>query len=149
MQKRFGPCPSVRLPEAWAVYRKLHGALSRGLARSCHDLSDAGLWAALAESCLGGDRGAHISLDMVPISGMSDRDTARVLFCETPSRFLVSVAPALRARWEHAMAGTAFGMLGEVTAGQDVRIETSGSICASVSLDEVRAAWTAQQGASW
>ena len=42
---------------------KLHGALRRGLVRSCHDLSDAGLWAALAESCLGGDCGARISLD--------------------------------------------------------------------------------------
>src|SRR5271157_4678734 len=96
---RYGPCPSVRLPEAWAVYRKLHRALRRGLVRSCHDLSDAGLWAALAESCLGGDRGARISLDKLPVTGMSGRDTARVLFCETPSRFLVSVTPALRARW--------------------------------------------------
>ena len=144
LQKHFGPCPSVRLKEAWSVYRKLHGAMRRGLVRSCHDLSDAGLGSALAESCLGGDRGARISLDPVPVSGMSGRDAARVLFCETPSRFLVGVAPANRARWERAMTGTAFGMLGEVTAGQDIRIEAAGAVCASVSLDELRAAWAGQ-----
>jgi phosphoribosylformylglycinamidine synthase len=79
---------------------------------------------------------------------MPGRDAARLLFCETPSRFLVSVAPASRARWERAMAGVAFGMLGEVTAEQDIRIESSGHICASISLDEVRAAWTGQGWAS-
>jgi len=141
MQKHYGPCPSVRLPDAWAVYRKLHGALRRGFVRSCHDLSDAGLWAALAESCLGGELGARISLDRVPVSGMSRGDTARVLFCETPSRFLVTVAPAIRARWERAMAGAANGMLGEVTAEREIRIEAAGTECAAVSLDDVRAAW--------
>jgi phosphoribosylformylglycinamidine synthase len=146
LKKRLGPCPSVRLPEAWGVYRKLHGALRRGLVRSCHDLSDAGLWAALAESCLGGDRGARISLDPVPASGMSGRDAARLLFCETPSRFLVSVAPGFRTRWERSMAGAAFGLLGEVDAEQDIRIEASGTVCALVSLEEVRAAWSGQRG---
>jgi phosphoribosylformylglycinamidine synthase len=148
MQRHFGPCPSVRLPEAWAVYRKLHGALRRGLVRSCHDLSDAGLWAALAESCIGGDRGARIALDPVPVSGMSGSDAARVLFCETPSRFLVSVAPAFRSRWERAMAGAALGMLGVVLAEHEIGIEAAGTLIASLSLDDVRAAWAGQRGAA-
>jgi phosphoribosylformylglycinamidine (FGAM) synthase-like enzyme len=148
MGKHFGPCPAVRLPEARAVYRKLHGALRRGLARSCHDLSDAGLWGALAESCIGGDRGARISLDRAPVSGMSGTDTARLLFCETPSRFLVSVAPARRARWERAMAGAAFGLLGEVTEERGIRIDADGAPCARVSLEDVRAAWAGPWGAA-
>ena len=65
--RRLGPCPAVRLGDARGLYRRLHAALRRGLVRSCHDLSDGGLWAALAESCLGGDCGADISLDDVPL----------------------------------------------------------------------------------
>jgi phosphoribosylformylglycinamidine synthase len=143
-QKHFGPCPSVDLPGAWTLYRRLHSALRRGFVRSCHDLSDGGLWAALAECCLGGDRGARISLDPVPVSGMLGNDAARILFCETPSRFLVSVAPARRARWERAMAGARCGLLGEVTAERDVRIEAAGARLASISVDDIRAAWSGE-----
>jgi phosphoribosylformylglycinamidine synthase len=124
----------------------MHAAIRRGLVRSCHDLSDAGLWGALAESCLGGVRGARISLDQVPAGGTWTRDAARVLFCETPSRFLVSVAPAFRARWERAMDGAAMGLLGEVTDGAEVRIEAAGALCATATLEEIRTAWAVQRG---
>ncbi len=70
------------------------------LVRSCHDLSDGGLWVALAESCLGGELGARVALDALPVVRGGGREPERLLFCETPSRFLVSVAPAGRARWE-------------------------------------------------
>ena len=145
--RRLGPCPSVKTAEARAVYRALHRAIRRGLVRSCHDISDGGLWTALAECCLGGDRGARVSLDAVPASGIRGRDAARILFCETPSRFLVSVSRADRARWERAMGGCALGMLGEVTVDRDVRIEAAGALLASVSVDEIRAAWAGEQGA--
>ena len=88
-----------------------------------------------------------MSLDAVPVSGIPGRDTARILFCETPSRFIVSVAPADRARWERAMAGTAFGAFGEVRADREIRIEAAGALRASVSLDQVRAAWAGEQRA--
>jgi phosphoribosylformylglycinamidine synthase subunit PurSL len=146
MGKSFGPCPSVRLPEAWALYRRMCRALRQGLVRSCHDLSDGGLWAALAESCVGADRGARISLDAVPISGVSARDAMRILFCETPSRFLVSVAPSRRARWERTMAGMPFGLLGEVAPDRDVQVSSAGAPRASISLDDIRAAWTGGRG---
>ena len=148
--KPLGPCPSVRLVEAWALYRKLYGALRRGLVRSCHDLSDAGLGAAVAESCIGGECGVDISLDLVPqpSSEAQPMGPHRVLFSETPSRFLVSVAPAVRGRWERAMAGAALGLLGEVTTERDIRIRAGGKVIASVPLDEVRAAWAGQRGAA-
>ena len=46
------------------------------------------------------------------------------------------------------MAGAAFGLLGEVTAERDIRIRAGGEVIASVSLDEVRAAWAGQTGSS-
>ena len=146
--KRLGPCPSVRLPEAWRLYRTMHRAIRKGLVRSCHDLSDAGLWAAIAESSIGGEWGADISLDRVPAPQSCSTSPARILFSETPSRFLVSVAPALRRTWERAMAGTSLGLLGEVVKDRSIRIHAGGGELASVSLEEVRAAWAGAQGAA-
>ena len=139
--ERLGRCPSVRTSAAWAIYRRLHAALKRGLARSCHDLSDAGLWGALAESCLGGDAGAAVCLDRIPVAPTLEVDPALLLFCETPSRFLVSVSPARRRQWEREMRGVPWGVLGEVTAERTIRIDAGGARVASMPLLEVRAAW--------
>ncbi len=137
----LGPSPSVRLAEAWASYRKLGAALRAGLARSCHDCSDGGVWVALAESCLGGELGARVSLDAVPLGPGMDNDPARLLFCETPSRFVVSVSPGNRRRWERVMQGVRMGLLGEAAAERDIRVELGGRALVSVGLDDVRRAW--------
>jgi phosphoribosylformylglycinamidine synthase len=140
----LGPCPSVKPATAFACYRKLHRAIARGLVRSCHDLSDAGLWTALAESSLGGDLGARVSLDDLPASPGCGGETERLLFSETPSRFLVSVAPADRARWTRAMAGTTFGCIGHVTQETRIHITAKGREITSIGIDEIRAAWSRQ-----
>ena len=123
---RLGACPSVRLAPAFASYRALHRAIRRGLVRSCHDLSDGGLWVALAESCLAGGLGAEVTLDGVPVSDVADREPARLLFCETPSRFLVSIAPGDLRRWKRAMSGIPCGLLGEASADTRVRVRAAG-----------------------
>ena len=128
----LGAPPHVHPQTALARYRALHAAITRGLVASCHDLSDGGLAVALAESCIGGRLGARI--DIAPIlsalasptaataaiaaadaaAAVADAATApshgavslehRALFCETPSRFIVSVPPEQRARFEAALA---------------------------------------------
>jgi phosphoribosylformylglycinamidine (FGAM) synthase-like enzyme len=155
----FGRCPSVRLGAARASYRKLHRAIRRGIVRSCHDLADGGLAVALAESCLGGELGARVTLDSLPAAGRPEparepepaqapahelaHEPARLLFCETPSRFLVSVAPAQRGRWLRAMSGTPCGLVGEVTVDRVLAIQARGRQVARLSIDELRAAWSA------
>ena len=137
-----GPCPSLRAAEAWRSYKKLHLAITRGLVRSCHDLSDAGLWAALAESCIGGGLGARISLDALTVAAGAGREPERLLFCETPSRLLVSIDRKDRRRWERLMRGAALGCLGEATSGSTIGIEAGGRQIVSIGLDEARAAWS-------
>jgi phosphoribosylformylglycinamidine synthase len=142
----LGACPQVRPAEAYASYRKLHRAMRKGLVRSCHDLSDAGLWGALSESCLGGDLGARVSLDGVPVGVGMSRDPRRLLLSETPSRFLVSVAPGKRSAWERAMAGVTCGILGTVTADPVIRIGAGDREIAAVRIDEIRSAWSGRRG---
>ncbi|HET6450901.1 MAG TPA: AIR synthase-related protein [Spirochaetia bacterium] len=142
----LGPCPSVRLPEAWDLYRRLAGALRRGLVRSCHDCSDAGVWAAIAECALGGDLGAEVSLDALPLAPVIDADPVRMLFCETPSRFVVSVSPAHRRQWERAMRSLPMGLLGVVTREPSIVVKRRGNVLAAASLEDLRHAWSGQGG---
>lgn len=158
----LGEGPSARPGAAFAVYKKLHRAMRRGIVRSCHDLSDGGLWAALAESALGGRLGAVIDLDDVPTSGEPGSgadngpglgtglvrcwESERLLFCETPSRLLVSVSPRHQAAWARAMAGTPFACIGTVTADAHVRVAAAGRELASIDLEEIVGAWKPESG---
>jgi phosphoribosylformylglycinamidine synthase len=145
--RKLGPSPRLQLDQARACYERLSRAIARGLVRSCHDLSDGGLWVALAESSFGGDCGARISLDGLPVSGECGREPARLLFCETPSRFLVSVGQAARGPWERAMTGTACALMGEVTPDDALRVLAEGSELCAVPLREARIAWQGEPGA--
>ena len=140
--RSLGPCPSLKPAVAWRSYAKLHRAITRGLVRSCHDLSDAGLWAALAESCIGGGLGARVSLDAVPLAAGVGREPERLLFCETPSRLLVSIGKKDQRQWERLMRGTIIGFIGTAAAGTPILIEAGGRQIASIDLDEARAAWS-------
>ena len=146
----LGEGPSARPAEAFRLYRKLHRAMRRGIVRSCHDLADGGLWAALAESSLGGRLGASIDLDAVPTSRETGRECGReaerLLFCETPSRLLVSVRPRDLARWMRAMSGAALSRIGEVTADEQVRVTAAGREVAAIRIGEISRAWKAEGG---
>jgi phosphoribosylformylglycinamidine synthase len=144
--RKLGACPSLRAPAALLTYQKIHRAIVKGMVHSCHDLSDAGLWAAVVESCLGGDCGAVISLDAIPVAPGTAREPERLLFCETPSRFLVSVAAGNKKRWEKAMAGVPIGLLGNAASDNRVNVESAGRRIASHDLTALRAAWKGQEG---
>jgi len=139
--RRLGAFPTVDVEKARASYHRLAGSIWRRLVRSCHDLSDGGLWVSLAESCLGGDCGARISLDGLAVSAGCSREPARLLFCETPSRLLVSVAPEADPGFRRAMRGTAVSRIGEVATDAIVRVLANGREIAAVDLREARAAW--------
>jgi phosphoribosylformylglycinamidine synthase II len=143
--EHLGACPSLSPRAALTTYRKLHRAIRAGCVRSCHDLSDGGLWVALAESCLGGELGARIALDALPIARGTGRECERLLFCETPSRFLVSVAPADLGQWRRIMTGVPVGLIGSVTADDRVSVQADGRDIASVSIGDIRAAWTVRE----
>ena len=145
---KLGACPSVRPAQAFESYRRMHRAIRQGVVRSCHDLSDGGLWVALAESCLGGDLGARVLLDALPVSAGSGREPARLLFCETPSRFLVSVAPRNLTSWRRVMKGVPCGWIGEVNRGEQVSVEAAGRQIASLTIPEIRALWSRAEGST-
>jgi len=85
------------------LYEALSRAIRAGLVASCHDISDGGLGVALAETAFAGGLGVAIDLALVPAEGI-DRDDS-LLFSESQSRFVVTISPASRRRFEKMMDG--------------------------------------------
>lgn len=136
---RPGPCPSADPAAAMRLYRRFHRAARRGMVASCHDLSDGGLWASLAESALGGELGADVALDAVPVD--QPLSVARLLFGESPGRLLVTVPPRAEGRFRRMLRGLSAARVGVVTADGRVRLSRGGVEVGAMTIDEVRAAW--------
>ncbi len=105
--------PHVDASSALASYRSLHRAIYGREVSACHDLSDGGLAVALAEMCIGGRLGAEVDLQKVP--ALEDMTVAELLYSESASRLLVSVAPDKAAAFESTMKGSIVARIGVVT----------------------------------
>ena len=106
--------PRVDAHTALALYRNLNAAMRAGLVRSCHDCSDGGLAVALAEAAFAGELGMRVDLRQVPAETALADDV--LLFSETQSRFVVTVAPEHARAFEVCMASSVFARIGEVSA---------------------------------
>jgi len=117
--------PTVDVQRTRALYEKLSAAIDQGLVASCHDCSDGGLGAALAESAFAG--GCGLDVDLAPLGLESD---AVALFSESQGRFVVTVHEDRAAAFEAALAGQPLYRLGTViedkvlkVAGRRARVE--------------------------
>ena len=100
--------PQVDPEVAMARYRKVHSAMLAGLICSAHDLSEGGLFVALAESCFGGRVGAHLQWQ-------SELHPLRFLFSESASRLLLSVSPEDLDALRNELEDEPLTIIGEVT----------------------------------
>ncbi len=164
------PPPRPYLEEALALYRGLHAAMERGLVTACHDLSDGGLAVALAECALAGRLGAEVELSAVvlaplpadpgegggPLSGAASRAAAspsaafesrdpleleRILFGESPSRFLITVRAGSDHSFERLLSPLPAARIGTVTAEERLIIGRSGPELINLPLQAIEAAW--------
>lgn len=143
MHKKLGArVPVVDMKAARRRYRKTERAIRASFVLAAHDLSDGGLGVAIAEMCMGGERGARINLAAVPTAEAIDRRDY-LLFAETQSRLLLEVAEAAAAEFEKILAGEVFAQIGETTDDQRLVFTDEGSrTVATASVDEIRAAWS-------
>ncbi|SIN88449.1 phosphoribosylformylglycinamidine synthase subunit II [Singulisphaera sp. GP187] len=113
-----GRVPRVEPATGRPLFQRLHAAIDRGLIRSCHDLSEGGLAAALAEMALAGGLGANVQLQSVPRTQDAAHDAA-LLFSESPTRFVLEVLPENAPALTELFAGLPLGQIGEVTGELD------------------------------
>ncbi|MEO0326000.1 MAG: AIR synthase-related protein, partial [Myxococcota bacterium] len=113
-----GPALSIDLEAEQALQACLRALAQARVLSSAHDVSDGGLGACLAESCIAGGRGASVR---VPGGGAS---LAARLFAEEPSRVVLSF-PAAKEDEVRALAqrhGVPLSVVGEV-GGADLVLD--------------------------
>ncbi len=132
--------PRVDAQTALRLFQAVNQSQREGVLASCHDLSDGGLGVALAETAFAGGLGIHADLRQVKRAGEMAED--HLLFSETASRFLVTVSPRNRERFEEIFAGCALSALGEVTADSELRLTgLQGEILVRCDIADLKAAW--------
>jgi phosphoribosylformylglycinamidine synthase len=134
-----GGVPEVDLDLAPGLFRKLHDAIRQGLLRACHDLSEGGLAAALSEMAFAGEVGADITLAS---SSAHDSDDV-LLYSESPTRFVVEVAPAYVAAFQAVFGDhVPFYRIGQTVRQPRLRIAgRGGEWLVWASLADLKEAW--------
>ncbi len=135
--------PQVRVETAARTMRALHAAITAGLVRACHDLSEGGLGVAAAEMAFAGEVGLGVDLSAVPYEGPAEQRLDSVLlFAESNSRFLVEVEPENASAFEQALAGIPCAKVGETDASGLLTVTgLAGETLIASPLPDLKAAW--------
>ncbi len=134
-------------PEAFLnLYRAMEHAIKQDLVASAHGIYRGGLGVHLAMAAMGGNLGMEIDLSRVPAEGL-DRDD-KILFSESAGRFIVSINPAHKDRFEEIFAGLAFACIGRVNESRQITMTgLDGSTILSVEIASLKRAWKQPFGA--
>ncbi|MBN2467764.1 MAG: phosphoribosylformylglycinamidine synthase [Deltaproteobacteria bacterium] len=138
--------PKVAPAEVIPWYRALHQALREELAASCHGIYRGGMGVHLAFVAMGGCVGLEIDLGLVPTDGVDTND--RILYSETVGRFIVTIAPANKARFETLCADVPHACIGEVIPAESLHIRgVEGRSIMEASIADLKHAWKKRFGA--
>jgi len=131
--------PQLRATKARKTYYNLTKAMSRGIVKSCHDLSEGGLAVAAAEMAFAGGYGLELDLRAVPGKDLARNDF--VLFSESNSRFLIEIAKKDKQEFEGLM-GKYSAQIGTVTKEQKLLIYgLNGKGVVDATLEKLRHSW--------
>jgi phosphoribosylformylglycinamidine synthase subunit PurL len=131
-----GRPPALDLATERKLLDAVLGAIRSGLVRSAHDLSEGGLAAALAESCISGGIGANVELSANGLRA----DVA--LFSESQSRIVLTAAPDRAEELKAAIAagGVPVEIIGTV-GGDRLRVNLDGAAVLDEPVAELKSIW--------
>jgi len=137
--------PQVRTDESKQLYNALTGTIESELAASVHGIYRGGLAVHLAMVAMGGMLGMAIDLSAVPVKNINRSD--HVLFSESAGRFIVTVDPERRSRFEKYFSGLAFACVGTVTSENILSIKgLDGEILLDLPVSQLKSAWKERFG---
>ncbi|MDP2973788.1 MAG: AIR synthase-related protein, partial [Candidatus Diapherotrites archaeon] len=108
--------PKVDAGRAIKLYNALEKAIEAELVASVQPVGLGGFGIAIAKKCIAGALGAKIDLRKAPKSGDVQRNDF-LLFSETQSRLVVTIAKEDKGEFEQILQGNAFACIGEIAAG--------------------------------
>jgi len=133
-----GVVPKPVASESIKVHHAVHKAISKGLIRACHDISEGGLAVALAEMAFAGMIGADIS----GLGKFQGVDVASLLFAESPTSYVVEVEPGKVGVLEAEFVGLPLNEIGLTCSERRLRIAgPAGDWIVWASLDDLRKNW--------
>jgi len=147
--------PRVDVASARITMKAVGRAIRKGLVRACHDLSEGGLAVAAAEMSLAGLLGMTLDVEKVKAEGVGGPEHTPLgpgypavmqwlLFSESPSRFLVEVAPEQKAAFEAYLLDAGmqdFAQIGSVAATDRFIVRHRGETRMDLSVDDLQTAW--------
>ncbi|MFI5153681.1 MAG: phosphoribosylformylglycinamidine synthase subunit PurL [Chitinophagales bacterium] len=107
----FSPAPHFDLDEEWILQQKIADLIDKELVESVHDLSEGGLFVALAESAFVSLLGFSVA------SGNQGIRKDAYWFGESQSRVLVSVRPSMLSEFRETLGAHPHEELGLVSSG--------------------------------
>ncbi len=133
--------PKLDLEMAPRIAKKISAAIAQGLIVSCHDCSEGGLAAALAEMAFAGGLGIEADLRGLPKSKDCSRVDAQ-LFSESNSRYIVELEPEDYDAFAKLMLGLPFGQIGRVTEQKTLVMKAEdGKTVIDADIDSLKQAW--------
>lgn len=142
-----GNLPHVDFQLAPRIFTALHTAISEGLVRSCHDLSEGGLAVASAEMAFAGGLGMTLNLASLAATSRIE-DPVPLLFSESTTRFLIEVEPQNTEKLKRAFTDLPLVQIGEITGSNRFQvISAAKTTLIDVNCDELKSAW--QKPLAW
>jgi phosphoribosylformylglycinamidine synthase len=105
--------PEVDVKEVWPQYMGVHRAIKEGLLSSCHAVSRGGLAVHMAMVAMAGELGMEINLNSIP--GASNLTASQTLYSESCGRFIITLPPEKKEKFEEIFPGTKMAQIGIVT----------------------------------
>ncbi len=113
-----GPLPVIDLNTMDLTFKKLHQAIIKGEILACHDISEGGIAAALAEMCFGGGIGAAITIE-------NKTRPDYFLFNETAGCFIVEMDS--ETDYNAVFSDVPHIKIGDTTSKREISFFTGGS----------------------
>ena len=124
-----------------ATARALHQAISAGLVSACHDCSEGGLAASLAEMAMAGRLGARVSLADV-LSDGEPRSDDWLFFSESNGRYIVEVAESVAPAFEECVSAVPHSLIGRTLSEPRLSVEGwAGGTSFSLTIAAIERAW--------
>ena len=112
--------PTVNTDEVLPLYRALSAAIAQELVASAHSIHRGGLGVHLAQVAFGGALGLEVDLGAVPVENVLRSD--KILFSESAGRFIVTIPPENKDKFEALLGSCTYACIGTVTSAKDLII---------------------------
>lgn len=133
MGKEDSRVPRVEISQVKEYVERMLAAMDKGLIAACHDPSEGGLAATLAEMCIGGGLGVRVEVE-------TSIPTSIWLFNESPTRWIVEVPADKVKEFKSHMGELVVEEMG-IVGGEALVITVNGKKYISAPVSQLHGAW--------